>query len=60
MIVPQQILELAQDAFWESIAKSYPHIRTGDFPPDATYKFNLACERAVEVWLESNDPTEAV
>lgn len=44
----------AQDAFWASIASSYPSICTGDFPPDATFAFTSACEDAVRCWVGCN------
>ncbi len=45
---------LAQEKFWESLAASYPEIKTGDFPPDATLAFDGACMSAAAVWVSGN------
>ena len=47
-------LEAATNAFWETVAKHYPDITTGDFPPDAGRTHDLACERAITDWLGFN------
>jgi len=46
-----EVAENAQLAFWAEVARSYPEIKTGDFPPDATFEFNEACRLAVKRWL---------
>jgi hypothetical protein len=46
----------AQEAFWAEIAKHYPEITTGDFPPDAHAAFERACSEAAAVWVEGNSP----
>jgi hypothetical protein len=42
------------DAFWTEIARLYPDVDTGDFPPDAWCIFLAACEDAVTIWLQYN------
>jgi len=49
----------AQDAFWAKIVELYPEIKTGDFPPDATFAFDTACEKALSIWLQGNRPAES-
>jgi len=49
-------LENARHAFWESITKDYPDIKSGDFPPYATYDFEVATQEALHTWLAYNDP----
>lgn len=50
----EAIIDAAQDAFWDVVAKAHPEITTGDFPPDAHVKFSTACRSAVRTWVESN------
>jgi len=44
----------AQETFWANIVEDFSEIKTGDFPPDATFEFNAACEKAVKIWVEGN------
>ena len=44
----------AQSAFWAEIAKAFPEIKTGDFPPEAQLVFDSACVSAATLWVESN------
>lgn len=48
------IIQEAQDAFFGVVAKHWPEVKTGDFPPDAQLTFDNACRGAIEIWLESN------
>ena len=48
-----QILEDAQQAFWNVIAEAYG-VKETSFPIDATMKFDEACKVAVETWLETS------
>jgi len=50
----EKAVEAAQDKFWAEIARRYPEVKSGDFPPDATIIFNHACEEAVGTWLSIN------
>lgn len=44
----------ADDAFWNTIAKHYPEVKTGDFGPGETLAWQTAMEVAVETWLSNN------
>lgn len=48
------VAERAQRTFWASVALAFPEITTGDFPPDAAFSFDAACEKAVRIWLSGN------
>jgi hypothetical protein len=48
----------AQEQFWTAIAKHYPEIKTGDFPPDAAHQFDVACMVAASTWVDSNYQAE--
>jgi hypothetical protein len=50
----KKALQSAQDAFWHEIATAYPEAKSGDFPPDASYAFDVTCESAVKLWLHYN------
>ena len=52
----KQAVSDASEAFWAVIAAEYNECETGDFPPDATFDWDNACEHAVAVWVEMNDP----
>lgn len=54
----ESVLETAQDAFWNVIAASYPLAKSGDFPPDATFAFDEACQTAARTWTDWNVPKE--
>lgn len=47
-------VEIAQEQFWAAVARLYPHIKTGDFPPDAQACFDQACRDAVQTWITIN------
>ena len=46
----------AQDDFWEVVSENFPEVTSGDFPPDASFVFDDACEKAIGVWLDWNHP----
>ncbi|HVI41957.1 MAG TPA: hypothetical protein VM577_15000 [Anaerovoracaceae bacterium] len=50
----EDVVEQAQLAFWQEVAKSFPEIKTGDLPPDASVEFDEACKKVVQIWLASN------
>lgn len=54
----ERAVQAAKDAFWSTIAEQFPEVRSGDFPPDATFEFDTACSRAAQVWLEGNWPED--
>jgi hypothetical protein len=51
-----QIIEEASQAFWSVIAKSHPHIKTGDLDPGSVFAFENAATSAVKTWLAFNAP----
>lgn len=56
----EQIVEKAQQAFWQVIAESYPTITSGDLWPDATHAFDEHCKTIARSWVEENLPAGAV
>ena len=52
----ERIADLAMSAFFEEVAKHYPEVKTGDFPPDAHFDLLSACQDALSTWLEWNHP----
>lgn len=52
----QQVVKDAQEAFWGAVAAGFPEVTTGDFPPDATFRFEDACRDTIKTWLEINHP----
>ena len=49
-----EIIERAQNAFWNVIAIAHPEVTSGDFPPDAALAFDKACKEAVRVWMKED------
>ena len=54
----QQAIEEAEIDFWSTVARFYPEIDTGDFPPCDASRFLAACADAVETWIDHNSPSE--
>lgn len=52
----EKVAEVAQQIFWDVVSLNYPEVDTGDFPPDAKFPFDEACEKAVDIWLLFNHP----
>ena len=50
----ENAIQRGEAAFWAEIAKEFPDIETGDFPPDADFAFKQAMERAVDIWFDCN------
>jgi len=50
-----EAVEAADFWFWQSIAQSYPSVKTGDFPPDAAHELHQAQTKAIKIWLSLND-----
>lgn len=46
--------EKAQLKFLEEVVRHFPETASGDFPPDATFAFDAACEKAVASWAYWN------
>lgn len=55
----RKAVEAARDAFWEEVVKAYPEAQTGDFAPDALWRWEQATEAAVQHWVEGNVPEKA-
>jgi hypothetical protein len=59
-VVPAAKLDEATEkaglAFWAAVAEFFPEVKTGDYPPELTFEFNVACERAIGWWLIFNHP----
>jgi len=51
-----EALMKADLAFWAEIAKAFPEAKTGDFPPEASLKWDKARDQAVYWWLVFNHP----
>ena len=51
-----QAVEKAQTAFWQEVAKAFPEVPSGDYPPDVTMAFDTDCKRAIAWWLYFNHP----
>lgn len=48
-----ELRDAAEDAFWARVAARHPEIKTGDFPPDASFAFSNACGEVLEQWHNS-------
>ena len=46
----------ALEAFWATVAQSYPEIETGDLAPDLVVALRDSAEKAVNSWIEWNLP----
>lgn len=44
----------AGEAFWASVASSFPEVKTGDFSPSDTFKLEKAMKDAITTWLKEN------
>lgn len=49
-----QSLDNAIDAFWQSIASSYPEAKSRDMAPDQDIAFENAASLAIDQWLNNN------
>ena len=54
-----EVLEIAEDAFWEAVGKEYPQVKTGDFPFNEIFALGRAMESAIKIWVELNVPDES-
>lgn len=45
----------ANDAFWEAVAKEFPDIKTGDFPPFAEHTWQMSAMKAITTWVRINE-----
>lgn len=51
-----QALQKADAAFWAEIAKAFPEVKSGDFPPDLTARWTKDIGDAVLQWMLTNHP----
>lgn len=49
-------VDLAQDAFWETIVEHLPEATDGDLSPETTFAFLEIAEAAVAEWAWANVP----
>lgn len=54
----EDVLNDAESAFWETVAKAFPDVKTGDFPPHVTFQLRVMMESAINLWLRLNRETE--
>ncbi|MGU4699121.1 hypothetical protein K6L09_20860 [Burkholderia cepacia] len=52
----EEVVEKAEEKFWETVADLFPEVKTGDMAPEASFAFSQACKSAVKLWLQSNHP----
>jgi hypothetical protein len=52
----QKAAEAADLAFWATLAKSFPEITSGDFPPEQDIAWSRAKDEAIYWWLVWNHP----
>lgn len=52
------IAELAELAFWSVVGEKVPEATYGDLDPLVCYEFRQACEKVVEIWIDTNAPEE--
>lgn len=55
----EQIIDVAQDAFWAVIAKHHPECKTGDLDPMSMLTFDNVCRQVVDTWVDANKPNSA-
>ncbi len=48
------VMEKAQLAFWDEVARYFPDDSSGDFPPDATFALDAAMTEAIALWVDLN------
>lgn len=52
----RRVAHIAEDAFWADVARSFPHVKTGDLSVESTIRFRDACALVIREWLEQNTP----
>jgi hypothetical protein len=50
----ERAAKLADEAFWKAVTECFPDIKTGDFPPDAQYRWDFAVQAAISTWVQTN------
>ena len=54
----QEASRKANDAFWEVLAKQFPEINSGDYPPEEAEMFDLQCLEVARLWVRLNELEE--
>ena len=54
----QEMVEECSQRLFDPVLKEFPMVKTGDFPPDATFTLDFAIQEAVSWWLHWNYPRE--
>lgn len=57
----QRIKEAAAtvtNVVWQTIAKSFPEIKTGDYPPDMAEELERMLYHHTKLWVQYNQPAE--
>ena len=54
----RHLIEEADIAFWEVIAKHFPEAKTGDLSIDRTIRLTIAEQEAVNEWIANNVTTQ--
>jgi hypothetical protein len=50
----EDALDSAENAFWDSIASSFPEATSGDLSPTEYFNLRKAMKASVEKWLKNN------
>jgi hypothetical protein len=50
----EDALDNAENAFWDSIASSFPEATSGDLSPTEYFNLRKAMKASVEKWLKNN------
>jgi len=50
----EDALDSAENAFWDSIASSFPDVTSGDLSPTEYFNLRKAMKASVEKWLKIN------
>jgi hypothetical protein len=53
----RNLVQEAEQAFWQVVVARYPQAKTGDLSIDMTFRLSMAAENAIEEWIYLNVPT---
>lgn len=53
--ITDTLIEQMAEAAFEPLVAAFPHITSGDFPPDAHFALHAALRTAAETWVMYND-----
>lgn len=51
---PDDVVDLAEEVFWQRVAQAYPMAETGDLAPEVSVAFSQAIRNAVNAWVDAN------